>query len=289
MEAAKSLDQVLTDTPAMRARYPEVFRTGGTRYITAAIVVFLVALLIFGLWRLGFSASRFIAGIGQLGHFIVLMIPPDPGGWSGFMNLLRSLGETLAIAFGGTLLAACLAVPFGILAAKNVVPTWIFHFSLRRGLDIFRGVDVLIWALIWVNVVGLGPFTGLLAIATSDFGTFGKLFSEAIEGANKGPGEGVVSTGGSKVHVVRFAILPQVFPVIASQILYYIESNTRSATIIGIVGAGGIGLYLAEAIRTLEWQLVSFIVIMILITVGIIDTISNRIRFAIIGRREGAV
>jgi phosphonate transport system permease protein len=283
---AGALDHVLADRAALRARHADVFRTGRSRLIAALVAAALAGLLVFGLWRLGFSASRFIAGIGQLGSFVVLMIPPDPGSWASFLNLLRSLGETLAIAFGGTMLAALLALPFGILAAKNVVPAWIFHFSIRRGLDAFRGVDVLIWALIWVNVVGLGPFTGLLAIASSDFGTFGKLFSEAIEGTDRGPAEGVVSTGGSKLHVVRFAILPQIFPVIASQVLYYIESNTRSATIIGIVGAGGIGLYLAEAIRTLEWQLVSFIIVMILITVGIIDVISNRIRFAIIGRQE---
>ena len=157
-----------------------------------------------------------------------------------------------------------LAFPVGFLAAKNVVPNVFAHFAVRRVLDAIRGVDVLIWALIFINVVGLGPFAGILAIAASDFGTFGKLFSEAIETADKRPVEGVVSTGGSNLHAVRFGLMPQVFPVIASQVLYYFESNTRSATIIGIVGAGGIGLHLAEQIRVLEWDKVAFLILMIL-------------------------
>ena len=143
---------------------------------------------------------------------------------------------------------------------------------------------MLIWALIFVNVVGLGPFAGILAIAISDFGTFGKLFSEAIETADRKPMDGIVSTGGSELHAVRFALVPEVFPVIASQVLYYFESNTRSATIIGIVGAGGIGLHLAEQIRMLEWDKVAFLVLMILATVAAIDFVSARLRHAIIGR-----
>ena len=115
-----------------------------------------------------------------------------------------------------------------------------------------RSVDVLIWALIWINVVGLGPFAGALAIACSDFGALGKLFSEAIETCDRRPGEGVVASGGSALHRIRFGLIPGVLPVLASQVLYFFESNTRSATIIGIVGAGGIGQYLTELIRVLE-------------------------------------
>jgi phosphonate transport system permease protein len=112
------------------------------------------------------------------------------------------------------------------------------------------------------------------------------LFSEAIENSDRKPVEGVVASGGGELHAVRFGVLPQVFPVMLSQVLYYIESNTRSATIIGIVGAGGIGLHLAEEIRTLEWDRVAFLVLMILVTVAAIDFISSRLRFAIIGRRS---
>jgi phosphonate transport system permease protein len=167
------------------------------------------------------------------------------------------------------------------------VPSNLFRFPVRRFLDTIRGVDTLIWALVWINVVGLGPFAGVLAIAVSDFGAFGKLFSEAIEAADKKQVEGVRASGGNALHEIRFGLLPQVLPVIAGQVLYFIESNTRSATIIGIVGAGGIGLQLAEQIRVLEWQKVSFLILMILVPVAVIDWISGKLRFAIIGR--GAV
>ena len=137
----------------------------------------------------------------------------------------------------------------------------------------------------WINVVGLGPFAGVLAIAISDFGAFGKLFSEAIETADRKQVEGIRASGGNALHEIRFGLMPQVLPVIAGQVLYFIESNTRSATIIGIVGAGGIGLQLAEQIRVLEWQKVSFLILMILVAVAAIDWISSKLRFAIIGKR----
>lgn len=213
------------------------------------------------------------------------MLPPIYGTEAKLLVYLTALAETVAIALLGTLLAAVLAFPLGVLAARNVLPVWIARFILRRSFDTIRGVDAMIWALIWINVVGLGPFAGVLAIATSDFGSFGKLFSEAVENVDRKPVEGVVASGGSRLHAVRFGLIPQVLPVIASQVLYYIESNTRSATIIGIVGAGGIGLHLAEQIRILEWQHVSFLVLIILVAVAIIDVISTRLRFAIIGRR----
>ena len=136
-------------------------------------------------------------------------------------------------------------------------------------------------------MVGLGPFAGVLAIMTSDIGAFSKLYSEAIEAIDRRAGEGVTSTGGSRVHAIRFGIVPQVMPVLISQMLYYFESNTRSATIIGIVGAGGIGLYLAEMIRTYEWDQVAFIILMILVTVAAIDFVSSRLRLAIVGERTG--
>src|SRR5207302_9235326 len=127
---------------------------------------------------------------------------------------------------------------------------------------------------------------GVLAIMTSDIGNFGKLFSEAIEAADKKPVEGIVSTGGGRILGIRFGILPEVFPVLASQVLYFFESNTRSATIIGIVGAGGIGLQLSEQIRVLEWQQVSFLILMILVTVAALDWISQRLRSAMIGHHQ---
>jgi len=281
------MNQVPTPDPAqLRARYPQVFdRPASARLATPAMVLLTVGVFVFGLVDLDFSPTRFVSGLRELGWITLMMLPPDPG--SSLPLYLKALGETLSIALLGTTLAAVLALPVSLLAARNVVPH-VLRFPVRRILDSIRGVDTLIWALVWINVVGLGPFAGVLAITVSDFGAFGKLFSEAIEAADQKEVEGIRASGGSGLHEIRFGLLPQVLPVIAGQVLYFIESNTRSATIIGIVGAGGIGLQLAEQIRVLEWQKVSFLILMILVAVAAIDWVSGKLRFAIIGRRATA-
>jgi phosphonate transport system permease protein len=271
----------------LRARYPDVFnRPVSARLATPAMLIGALGIFIFGLVDLDFSPTRMLNGLHQLGWITLMMIPPDPG--SSLPLYLTALGETLSIALLGTTIAAVFALPVSLLAAKNIVPSNIIRFPVRRFLDSIRGVDTLIWALVWINVVGLGPFAGVLAIAVSDFGAFGKLFSEAIEAADKKQVEGIRASGGNALHEIRFGLMPQVLPVIAGQVLYFIESNTRSATIIGIVGAGGIGLQLAEQIRVLEWQKVSFLILMILVAVAAIDWISGKLRFSIIGRRAVA-
>lgn len=275
-------DEALRDLEGLRSRHPKVMANFlGGQLPGFVFAAFLVGLAIFGLWRLGFNVEQFFNGLSRLGIVVGLMFPPSPG--TQLPVYLKALGETLAIAYLGTLTAAVFALPAAMLASRNVVANRIVHFLSRRGLDTIRGIDTLIWALIFTNVVGLGPFAGILAIAVSDFGTFGKTFSEAIEATDRKPVEGVLSAGGGALHGFRFGTLPEVFPVLASQVLYYIESNTRSATVIGIVGAGGIGLYLANEIAQAEWQRVCFIVLMILVTVVVIDLISSRLRFAIIG------
>jgi phosphonate transport system permease protein len=269
----------------LEERHPGVFRVWRERTIAAAVVAVLLGLFVYGLWLLKFDPVAFASGLARLGEFVWFMIPPTTGSWSRFLIYLDALAETVAIAFLGVTIAAALALPAACLAAKNVVANAAIHFASRRMLDTIRGVDELIWALIWVGVVGLGPFAGVLALVCSNFGAFGKLFSEAIEAADRKEGEGVISTGGGGVAHLRFGLLPQVLPIIGGQILYYFESNTRSATIIGIVGAGGIGLHLAEQIRTLEYQHVSALILMILVAVAAIDFVSSRLRFALIGRR----
>ncbi|MHB2169567.1 phosphonate ABC transporter, permease protein PhnE [Alsobacter sp. R-9] len=283
MKASMLLPDASTRARLERA-YPQASRPDWrTRAFVVGTVAALAGLFVVGFATLGVSWHRVFTGIGELGRFVVMMMPPAPESWARFLVYLHSLAQTLAIAFLGTLLAAILAFPLGFLAARNVVPLWLARFVTRRSLDTVRSVDTLIWALVWINVVGLGPFAGILAIMTSDIGAFGKLFSEAIEAADRKPVEGVTSTGGSRLHAVRFGLLPQVLPVVASQVLYFFESNTRSATIIGIVGAGGIGMHLYEQIKILEWPVVSFLILMILVTVTIIDAISSRLRFSIIG------
>jgi phosphonate transport system permease protein len=242
-----------------------------------------LALAAFSLWWLGISFAQIGPGLAELVKFAALMVPPSTGGH--LQLYLRAMGETLAIAFLGTLTAAMIAAPLGLLAAKNTTPSVMLRFAIRRLLDTIRGIDTLIWALVFVGVVGLGPFAGILAIAVSDTGAFGKLFSEAIEATQPRERETVVAAGGNRWLEIRFGLLPQILPVIVSQVLYFFESNTRSATIIGIVGAGGIGLQLSEQIRTYDFNQVAFVILLILAAVAVIDWVSGGLRAAMIGRR----
>jgi phosphonate transport system permease protein len=270
------------DVAAMTKAYPAIMRPPlARRSFAIALCLLSLAPLVLAWQMFGISAAQLVSGTAKLGQFIVFMFPPSPDRF--FWLFLHALGETVAIAFLGTLGAAIIAIPFSFLAARNVMPFAPLRFFVKRFFDTIRSIDTLIWALIWIGVVGLGPFAGVLAIMTSDFGAFGKLFTETLETADSKPVEGIASSGGGPLAALRFGLLPQIMPVIVGQILYFFESNTRSATIIGVVGAGGIGLHLYEQIRTLEWQTVCFIVIMILITVAIIDQISTRLRRAFIG------
>ena len=271
---------------ALRARYPQHFQAVYQRRTPALLLALLaVVIFAFGVHSLDMSYQRIVGGLSELGSMVLLMFPPDPGSLHLAGVYAYAMLETLAIALLGTLLAAIAAFPLGFLAARNTTINGVVQFFARRSFDSLRGVDILIWALIWINVVGLGPFAGVLALLMSDLGSFGKLFSEAIEAADDKPVEGVLSTGGSSVAAVRFGILPQMLPVLLSQVLYAFESNTRSASIIGIVGAGGIGLILSEQIRTLELQEMSCVILLILATVSLIDMGCARLRFSIIGAR----
>jgi phosphonate transport system permease protein len=210
----------------LRAKYPDIFEPpAASRLATPAMIVAAFAVFAFGLVDLDFSPAKLFAGLSQLGWITRMMIPPDPG--SSLPAYLSALGETLSIALLGTTIAAVAALPFSLLAARNIIPSAWLRFPVRRTFDSIRGVDTLIWALVWINVVGLGPFAGVLAIALSDFGAFGKLFSEAIEAADKKQVEGIRASGGNALHEIRFGLMPQVLPVIAGQVLYFIDSNTR--------------------------------------------------------------
>ena len=270
----------------LRERYPWAFRRTVTARFRLGLVWAVFLLVVCGcMWRTGFfDLAHIAAGIGKIGHVLQFMLPPAHNGWLG--EFLYAILETLAMAFVGTLLASLAALPLGFLGATNVVPLWPLHFGLRRFLDGLRGVDTLIWALIFVNVVGLGPFAGIMAIAMSDTGTLAKLFAEAIENVDRQPVEGVRAAGGNRLHEMRFGILPQVFPVMLSNVLYYFESNTRSATILGVVGAGGIGLQLADRIRVNNWDEACFIIILVLLTVSLIDTLSKEVRLRMINNPE---
>jgi phosphonate transport system permease protein len=266
------------DIRATMQRYPRVFRHSRRARLTRGLLWALCLAAVLGsMWHTGFfNVAKIATGLGKIGYLLHFMLPPAHNGWLG--EFLVGILETLAMAFLGTLLAGVVSLPLGFMGAKNVIPLWGIHFGLRRGLDSLRGVDALIWALIFVNVVGLGPFAGILAIAMSDTGTLAKLYAEAIENVDRRPVEGVRAAGGNWLQVIRFGMWPQVLPIMLSHVLYYFESNTRSATILGVVGAGGIGLQLADRIRVNNWDEACFIIILILLTVSLIDTLSKAIR-----------
>jgi phosphonate transport system permease protein len=224
----------------------------------------------------GFSPAQMANGFSRLARVVGAMVPPSSGGQ--LMHILWALGQTLAMAFVGTIVAALLALPLGILGAKTVVPQPVLHFAFRRCLDLFRGVPALVWALVLVSAFGLGPFAGVCALALADIPHLAKLFAEAIENADGKPIEGVRSTGVVPLAAIRFGLLPQVAPVIASQCLFYLEANFRHAAVLGIVGAGGIGFELEERIRVFSFDTASFIIILYMIAVAALDTISRALR-----------
>lgn len=196
-----------------------------------------------------------------------------------------ALFETVLMAFLGTMGAAVVALPLAFLAASNFTPARSLRFALRRVFDFVRGVDGLIWTIILSRAFGPGPLTGSLAILMTDTGSFGKLFSEALENVDRKQIEGVQSTGASPIQQARFGVMPQIVPVLLSQVLYFLESNTRSATVIGAIVGGGIGLLLTQAIITQkDWEEVSYYIILIVLMVMAMDSLSGWLRGLLIGR-----
>jgi phosphonate transport system permease protein len=194
-------------------------------------------------------------------------------------DVWTKLLQTIVMAFLGTLLGGIVAFPLAFFAARNITPSRLVNQTLKRFFDFMRSVDMLIWALFFTRAFGPGPLAGSAAIFFTEIGTLGKVYSEALENIDDKPREGVVSTGANGLLVQRYGVLPEVVPVFISQTLYQWESNTRGATIIGAVGAGGIGLKLWEAMRTnSNWANVFYMVLLILLVVFIFDNISNFLR-----------
>jgi len=194
-------------------------------------------------------------------------------------DVLWAMGETILMAFLGTMGAFLVALPLGFVAASNMMPFAAIRFAMRRVFDFIRGVDGLIWTIILSRAFGPGPMTGALAILITDTGTFGKTFSEALENIDEKQVEGIRSTGANIFLRARFGVIPQVTPVLLSQVLYYLESNTRSATVIGAIVGGGIGLLLTQAISTQkDWEEVAYYITLIVLMVMLMDTLSGWLR-----------
>ncbi len=189
---------------------------------------------------------------------------------------------TVCIAMWGTVLALAIAVPLGLLGARNLSPHPLLYHLARRLMDVFRAVNEFVFALMFVTAVGLGPFAGMLALGVHTGGVLGKLLSETIEAIDPGQVEGVAAVGASRLHIISLSVVPQVLPNFLSYILLRFESDIRSAAVIGMVGGGGIGFYLWDTIRSFNDREAATVIWLIVAMVMGIDVISARIRRAVI-------
>ncbi|WP_148864895.1 phosphonate ABC transporter, permease protein PhnE [Marinobacter fonticola] len=211
---------------------------------------------------------------GNMAVFAGDFFPPN------FDNLDLYLEEmliTIQIAVWGTVLSIVMAIPLGILSSENLVPWWIYQ-PVRRAMDACRAINEMVFAMLFVVAVGLGPFAGVLALFVHTTGVLAKLFSEAVEAIDHGPVEGVRVTGARPVHEIIYGVIPQVLPLWISYSLYRFESNVRSATVVGMVGAGGIGVILWESIRGFMFAETCAVILVIVATVTLLDVLSQRIR-----------
>jgi phosphonate transport system permease protein len=208
-----------------------------------------------------------IRDAGNIGTYASDFFPPDFHDWRIY---LREMVITVHIAIWGTLLAVIAAVPMGLLSAANVTPAWI-HQPVRRLMDSCRAINEMVFAMLFIVAVGLGPFAGVLALAIHTTGTLAKLFSEAVEAIDPRPVEGIRATGAHKLVEVLYGVVPQVLPLWVSFTLYRFESNVRSASVVGMVGAGGIGVVLFEVIRSFQYGQTCAVLLILVVTVSLID------------------
>jgi phosphonate transport system permease protein len=268
---------------AWRALRPELYPRRGLSAWRGYTIIFIGLILFYlGLVELDVTVERLIKGFSKLGDVFGLMVPPESKGRT--IEFMWAIAETVAMAFLGTLIASILAVPLALLGARNVMPIGPIRFFVRRSSDVVRGLDSLVWAIFFVGIVGLGPFAGILAIAMNDTGVLTKLYAEALENTDAEQSKGVRATGAGRIQTLIFGVLPQVIPVFLANSLYFVESNVRSATILGVVGAGGIGFFLMDRMMISAWREVAYIILLVLITVAIIDSISRLLRHRLIGQ-----
>jgi phosphonate transport system permease protein len=240
----------------------------------------LAALLYLGLARIAeLDLHRLAVGLPRLGGWVLRAWPPDV---SEFPLLLRRAGETIAMATLGSTFGALLAAPLCIFAARNVSPDGWVYWPARLLLNLLRGIDSFVFALLFVAAVGLGPFAGVIGVALHSAGTIAKLWSETIETSEPGPLEAAAMTAASRIKLISFAILPDALPSLASIALYTWEFNLRSSTVLGLVGAGGIGQELKNAVDLLDFPRVATILLVIIVMVTAIDQASARLRRALL-------
>jgi phosphonate transport system permease protein len=276
---------------ALAAAYDQAVAAKRRRMLIGVAIV--AALVVASAWMAEVRPVVFFTNIGKFTSYLGRIFYLDTGQivfadvrewfW-GLGKWLRLMGETLLIAYLGTVLGALGAFLLCFAAADNLVRSPAIKFCARRFLEFCRTVPELVFALIFVVAFGLGPLPGVLALAIHTMGALGKLFFEVVENIDMKPVEGVSATGAGWVQTVRFAVVPQILSNFASYALLRFEINVRGAAVMGFVGAGGIGQDLLEAVRKFYYSDVSAIIVLIIVTVAIIDLVTERVRHALIGR-----
>lgn len=245
------------------------------RLIDAAVWGGLFGLLVWSFWPAEvFKLPLLAENADRMGEYVGGFVQLDWGDWRTYVNQTM---VTVQIALWGTFIAVILAIPFGLLGARNIAPVWIVQ-PVRRLMDALRAINELVVAAVFVAAVGLGPFAGVMALAFHTAGVLAKLFSEAVESIDEGPVEGVRATGATPLNEVTWAVIPQVIPLWVSYALYRFESNTRAATILGLIGAGGIGQVLIENIRSFQYGKTAAIILIIIVAVTLVDLLSQLLR-----------
>ena len=243
---------------------------------TYAFILSLLSALIFVVIDLEINFIKLLSDSSKyFGDILGRMLPPN---FSNFENLAYAMLETIEIAFLGTFIAIVLSIPMGLFSARNLAPNYIVFLIARTVIIFFRAIPEFIIAMILVIAVGFGAIPGVLALGLHTMGFLAKFYAEDIEHVNKGPIEALESSGASKRQIISFAVIPQIIPSFVANNLYILDRNIRMATMLGIVGAGGIGYELQSSFRMFEYQKVSAIIIIIFATIFVIDNLSSYIR-----------
>ena len=265
-ERATAVQQLL----AARLRSSTRSRLHRGAWCVAALAFYIVC------WRLAqVDLVKLASGLPKLGHWLAQAWPPDTAELPLFA---QRIGETMAMAAIGTTAATLLALPMALLASRNITPFPRLYYPARWFLNALRGIDSFVFALLFVAAVGLGPFAGVLGIALHTWGSAAKLFADHIENAQLGPLEAVRSTGAGRGTAIVYALLPDVLPVLLSTTLFWWEFNVRASTVLGVVGAGGIGLELKNSMDMLDFSRLFTIIAMILVVVTVLDQLSAWLR-----------
>ncbi len=245
------------------------------RLFTLLSLILVVAALIWASFGTNLSLKALFEGISKSFHFAGEFFPPN---FSRGVIYIEQMLITIKMAIWGTALAFVLAVPLSVFAAVNTSPHPVIYHLTRRVLDFMRGLNEFVLALFFVVAVGLGPFAGILALFVHTAGILAKLFAEGIEDVDAGQIEAIEATGGRRLQTFTHAVWPQIVPHVVSMTLYRFESNVRAATVLGLIGAGGIGAFLVDTIRGFNFQAAGAIIIIILISVFLIDFLSAKLR-----------